>query len=153
MNLEKADIKIAVSCDLGARVEDSMESAKAEVLRQEGSTSALLQAAKACEVLGTHVDKDVDEGKFDLECATHVKRYLERATNALRNLSAHAEQGRVLALGKVNALETTVKIIAKYRDEESAKASAMREAIAAGASMGPKPSIKTQRRGKRGKNA
>jgi hypothetical protein len=132
VNLDKADVKIAVACDLGARVEDSLEAAKAEVIRQEGSTSAFIQGTKACEALATHVDKDIDEGKFDLECAAHVKRYVERCANAMRNLGAHAEQGRIHALGKVAAYETTVKVVAKYRDEEQQKAMAVREALARG---------------------
>jgi len=132
MRIEKAETKIAVASELGAKIEDILEAAKKEVSRWEGSVSAFSQASKACEALGEHVDRDVTDGVYDLEVAKVVKRYVDRAAQLTKNLMAQAENNRISTVGKVAALDTTVQVVAKYRDEEVGRVSAFRAALASG---------------------
>lgn len=132
MRIEKAETKIAVASDIGAKIEDMLDATKKEVGRWEGSVSAFSQASKAIEGLGAHVDKDVEEGLYDLEAAKIVKRYLERAANATKNLGTQAEANRITTLGKVAALDVTVKVVAKYRDDETKKVEEFLEAVRSG---------------------
>jgi hypothetical protein len=138
MNLDKADVKIDVATEIGARIEDVLEGARKDVLRQEGATSAFYQAAKACEDAALHVDKDMDEGKFGLEVAAHIKRYVDRCANATRNLAKQSEALHLIAMGKSTSFEMSVKLVEKFRTEEQAKVTALREALANG-SLKPAP--------------
>ena len=127
MNIEKAELKINIANDIGASVEDSFESAKKEMYRQEGALSSFGQAAKACEMLVEVVNKDLAEGKIEsLEHANEIKLWLTRAANAQRNLARQAENLGMAASGKVAALEQTVAMIAKYRHAEELKIAASR---------------------------
>lgn len=132
MSAEKSDIKINVANDLGARIEDMLEAARAEVVRYEGASMALSQAGKACVGMMAHVDKDLSDGSYDIPTGTCVKRYIERCANSAAGLQAQAENARVMALGKIQALTAGVGILDKYREEEASKAKRLREAVAAG---------------------
>lgn len=132
MNLDKADVKIDVATEIGARIEDVLEGARKDVLRQEGATSAFYQASKACEDVASHVDKDMDEGKFSLEVSAHIKRYVDRCANATRNLAKQSEALHLIAMGKSTSFEMSVKLVEKFRTEEQAKVTALREALAKG---------------------
>lgn len=126
MNVEKAELKIAVATDLGAAVEDIFEAARKDMYRQEGAVTSFGQAAKACELMAEHVNKDVDDGVYGLEVAEKIKLYLTRAANAQRNLGRNAENLGMAASGKVAALEGAVALISKYRDVERMKIAAAR---------------------------
>jgi len=127
VNVEKAELKILVATDIGASIEDSFEAAKKEMCRQEGAVGAFVQAAKACEQLCEHVDKDVEEGKIEsLEVAVVVKRWITRTADIQRNLQRRAENLGMAAAGKVSALEQTVALVSKYRQIEEVKLQAAR---------------------------
>ena len=125
MNVDKAELKIAVATDIGASIEDTFEAAKKDMYRQEGAINAYSQAAKACELLCEHVNKDLEEGKIEsLETADLVKHWLTRAANAQRTLVRNAENLGMAASGRVAGLEQTVELVRKYRDAEKLKIAA-----------------------------
>lgn len=121
MNVDKAELKIAIATDIGATIEDSLEAAKKEMQQYDGAIMAFAKAAKACELLASHVDKDLDEGKYGLETAEIVKRYIERSAQVNRTLCKEAENLSISASGKISAFENAVATINKYREAERLK--------------------------------
>lgn len=127
MTQEKARFKAHVAHEIGIRLDDSLELAKSETIRWDGVNKGLLQGQKAIEVLLSHVDKDIDEGKYDLQTGAAVKLYVNRAVGVCANLAAVAANQKILAEGRQQMAEENVKLVKKFHDEELRKA----EAIAA----------------------
>jgi len=133
MNLDKSELKIGVAHELGCRLDDTLESVQKDVLRFEGATQAFLQAAQAVEALLTHVDKDIAEGKFGLEVAGDIKKYLVRASQVSANLAKQAENNRLIHSGRVQAMEMSVKIVKKFQEDEATKVANFKKALSEGA--------------------
>lgn len=135
MGLEKAEMRAAGIHDVGVRMDDLLEASRKEVVQCEGASLGLLQAVKAVNDLNPHVDKDVDEGKFDLETAKLIKLYLGRASQATQNLAQNARNQQMIAAGRVQAFETSVAVTKKMYDAESQRAAAIAEAESDPANM------------------
>lgn len=132
MNIEKAQAKMGTAHDIGCRLDDSREAYLKEVSQWEGSNGAALQIAKGIEDLAKHVDKDMDEGQYDLATATLVKKYLTRAATVAQAVGAQASQQALMAKGRVQAAEAGITLVRKIHDEEAAKVQAFRQAVASG---------------------
>lgn len=153
MSVFKSELKQLITHEIGVRVDDALEAAKKDLAIFEGRQVAFADGSKAAEALLTFVDKDVEEGKFDLHVAEHVKRYLTRCSNALQNLSQQAAQHRMAQTGKVSGLDHTVKLLQNIIEDEKKKASQLQAIPSADPSPGdgsrpaaiPLVSIKTQR--------
>lgn len=121
MSVAKAELKIAITTDIGATIEDSFEAVKKELYRHEGAVNAYPQAAKACEALAEHVKKDIDEGVYDLQTGEFINRYIARAAALQRNLHRQAENLCVAAAGKIAGFESVMETLKKYRNAEQLK--------------------------------
>ena len=132
MNIEKAGVKVDVAHELGCRIDDTREAARNEVANWEGANAALVQAGKAIEELAKHVDKDIDEGGYDLETAKVIKKYITRSAAIAQNLATQAGAQRLMAQGKVQALENAVKIVKKYHEDEVRKVEGFKQALLEG---------------------
>ena len=129
MNIEKAEVKVDVAHELGCRIDDTREAARNEVAQWEGANTALVQAGRAIEELAKHVDKDIDEGGYDLETAKAVKKYITRSAAVAQNLATQAGAQRLMAQGKVQALENAVKIVKKFHEDEVRKVEGFKQAL------------------------
>jgi hypothetical protein len=129
----KAEIKMATAHQIGAKLDDQLETANSEVQRYEGAKEALKQAVKALEGLMSHVDKDVDEGKYNelagelgpLKIAELVKLYIQRSMSSVQNMAIGAETNGFVARGKVQALQMAVKAAKDVYDTEAKKKAAI----------------------------
>ncbi len=130
MSIEKSEVKVAAAHEIGCRLDDALEATTKDLYRLEGAVTALKQAVQIVESIGKVVDKDMDDGRFGLEEATHIKQYLHRATLMVTNLQTNAESNRVAQTGKIQAMETAVKIAKNFKDAEDAKAQTLRTALA-----------------------
>jgi hypothetical protein len=154
MSTERIELRASAMHDVGIRLDDLLEAARKEVLRCEGAVTGILQCAKAVNDLIPHVDKDVDEGKYDLETAKLIKLYLSRAAYVVQNLGMNASNQRIASAGQVQMAEVVVTVTKKMYDAEMQRSAAM----AASASEGntnprervvgshPPATIKEQRR-------
>jgi len=79
MSALKTELRAAAIHEVGVKLEDALESARADEFRSEGGINALLRVSKRIEALVEHVNHDVDEEKYDLETAKLIKSYLARA--------------------------------------------------------------------------
>lgn len=132
MNVEKAEIKAGMASEIGNRLDDTLESVTKEVAQWEGANMALVQAGKAIEELGKHVDKDLDEGQYDLETAALIKKYITRSAALVQNLAMQASNRQLMARGKVEVLGTTITIVKGLYDSEIKKVESFKQAVASG---------------------
>lgn len=151
MNIDKAQIKAGAVHEVGVRLDDALESARAEVHRADGASAVLDRAAEACLQVMKFVDRDLDEGRIaDLETAALVKKWVEKCVSTVRDHRAQAMVAKAQAQGKVAAMETAVAIAKKFVDDERRKIENFQAAVASGALTAedvgrPPPSIKAQR--------
>lgn len=131
MSLDKFDVKMGTASEIGNRMDDMREATIQELHRLEGTVTAFQAAAVSLETLGSHVNKDIEEGKFDLEVAKHIQRYTTRAHQLVLNLSKQAENNRMTQQGKVYGLEAAIKVTKKYHDDEASKIMTLRLALQA----------------------
>ena len=130
MNLDKSDVRISVAHELGVKLDDALEAVSAEMYRQEGRTRAFKDASEAVEKLYKIVDEEINQGKFDLEQAGQVKRYIQRAIQMLTNLGVQSMNESIAYTGRRAAMFQAVSIAKKFVDEERKKVDAIRQAIA-----------------------
>lgn len=152
MNVEKALIKVSAVHDVGVRLDDALEAARADVHRTEGAAHALERAGDAVGPLLQLVDKELDEQKIpDIATATVIKKWLERSATQLKDLRQQYQQGRVQAQGRVAGFEGAVAIAKKFVDDERKKIEGSQRAVEdgrvgeEGGNGRPPPSIKAQR--------
>jgi len=132
MSLLKSEIKYAVTTEVGNRVDDALEAAKRDLSVLEGRKAAFHDGARAVEALMAIVDKDVEEGKFDLVTAEIVKRYVGRCMNALQNMAMQGQNFLLAQAGKIQGMEHSVALLKSIVDDEKRKMDALRAAITAG---------------------
>lgn len=117
----KAELKQLVTNEVGVRVEDALEAAKKEGSVLEGRQTAFLDGSKAVEALLKVVDEDLTAGRYPLETATEIKRFLQRGSQALQNLSQQANNYRIAQAGKIQGFEHTVKLLSSIVEAEKQK--------------------------------
>lgn len=122
MSVEKAEVRAGAMHEVGVRMDDLLEAVKADVHRFDGAASGLLQCVKAIEGLLAHVDKDVDEGKYDLEVAKVAKQYIARAVQVAQNLGQQSSNQKILSIGKVQMGEAAVATVKKMHQVETGRA-------------------------------
>jgi hypothetical protein len=130
MSAEKADVRASAAHEIGTHLEEMLESSKANQVRCDAAHSTLRRAADDIEGLLAHVDKDVDEGTFDVTTAGHVKAYLLKAKAKVDEMTYNAFTKRIEAAGQVIAMTRAVETTKKFFDFETAKAARVREYLA-----------------------
>lgn len=137
MSLLKSELKQQVTTEVGVRVEDALDSAKNELIVLEARKVAFHEGARTIEALMAHVDKDLEEEKFDPPTALLIKRYIERGVHALQNMSQLAQNFMVAQSGRVQGLKQTVDLLKAIVDDEAKKIEQVKAAMAAQTSSGP----------------
>jgi hypothetical protein len=130
-SLVKSEVKIETVNDLGNRLDDMKEATEKDLYRLEGATKAFQSMGQAIDALFKIVDQEMDEGKFDLEQAEHIKRFIKRAHQMSINLSMQSENNRIMQLGKLQAMDAALGVAKKMREEEMAKVATLAAALEA----------------------
>ena len=131
MSILKSELKQQITHEIGVGVEDSLEAARRDVHLLDGRAGGLGEAAKLVESIATLVDKDVEAAKFDLTTAQLIKQYLTRASLQLQQASVLASNNKFGAIGRVQGLEQTVKMLSGIIESEKVKVQRLQEAEAA----------------------
>jgi hypothetical protein len=121
MGIEKAELKREIAQEIGAALEDVLDEAKIAHARSAGATDAYNASRTSVEGLLHHVDKEVTNGKYDLEESKLIKEWLTRATNGLAALASKSRAEMNNAKGKVSFGEAAVAKVKKVFDREDAK--------------------------------
>lgn len=129
MNLGKAEVKIDVANELGCRLDDMLEANQKDLYRLEGAVKAYQAMGLAIDGLMKIVDQEMDEGKFNLEEAAHIKRFVKRAHQMSVNLSLQTDNNRITQIGRIQGTEQAVAVAKKFKDEELAKVVSLQKAL------------------------
>lgn len=121
MGVEKSELKLAVLENLGCKSDDILESVERELHRAEGAIQALSLGSKAVRQLAQLVDDDLDKERYDIETATKVKEYLDRAGTLLDSMAQKATNQRMTGAGRVEMATQFVQFLKKEHDLEALK--------------------------------
>ncbi len=161
MTVEKSELRRAAIHDLGEKFDDILEQHEADKHRCEGAAVGFLHASRSVQALMVSVQKDIEEDIYDIATAEHVKKYIERAVIVLDNLAKNANNKKLMAEGKMEALTGVIAVTKKAYDVENAKVvqattpleeSADAKAVAKNSKRKPNASLKVTR-GKAAKKA
>lgn len=128
----KSEVKIGAVHEIGCRLDDSLDGMIKDLYRTEGASSVWTQILAMIETMNRNVDKEIDDGKIDLETASNIRRYLNQLINTLTTSNKQAEQNKAAMTGKVQALQLAIQITKTYKDEEMNKLQVLQAAIAKG---------------------
>jgi hypothetical protein len=92
----KYEVKVLTYHELGVKLDDQLDSAKAELAQFEGAKMAFNVGKTKVEDLTAHVDKDIQENLMDLTQATLAKKWILMAIQA--EVQGYQAQGKVMAL-------------------------------------------------------
>jgi len=140
MNLDKAQLKIAVANNLGADMEDRLEGEMKAAHELAGAAQALRQVAKKVPAdLIAKLEADQEEGdkaiKDGLEAhlvVQIIKQWLTRAGDYLGHMADVEQQKAVAQGGRASGLQDAMKLVKKMKDEETQKLQTFMELSAKG---------------------
>lgn len=121
MSLEKTELRLHVIDEIGKDLALQLRAQEIALARQEGVAAGFQQGATSVGDLFTHVDKDITEGKLDLEQAKLVKLWITRAHAALGNLHQQSSNHLFITKGKIEATKVSLDALQKKVDAERGK--------------------------------
>jgi hypothetical protein len=135
MNIQKSEVKIALTKEFGKRLDEKKQAAVKEQHAMAGEVRALKNAAKKIADLMTHVDKDLKDGKLNeilgepLLVAKYAKRQYQHAIGVIDNLATQAEVAAHRCAGLEIGFRQSCEFIEKMHAEEMQKLESLRQAI------------------------
>ena len=137
MSIQKSELQAAMANNIGASIEDRLESIQNEIQQYDGAHQALGQAMKSLNSLFQHVDKDVEDGKYEgkdgpLEIAAVAKDYIKKAIGMVDNLATSSKIQGIRARGKAEGVQAAMDVVKKVKDHAEAKVQAAMKAIESG---------------------
>lgn len=139
MNPEKSKLKMLTLNDVGNKFDDMKEAVTKELSEWAGARMALKEAIKNTQSLCEHVDKDLEEDLIPtdtLPVASYVKKYIARAVGQLDNLLIKAKNYELIANGKMDSLDSVIKVVKKRYDDEIANLELYKKALELGVDPG-----------------
>lgn len=137
-NVQKSEIKILTANNIGAGLEDLLESAKRNEQQAIGAKMALSDALNKVSAISAVLRKDIEDGAITEEHYSDlhgverlIKRYIGRCVGVVDNLATASIASTSLAAGRVSALTKAMDIPKRVIEEESRKAKAIVESIEA----------------------
>lgn len=121
MSLLKAQIRVAVTNDIGSDLDDQLEQARREVQQQEGAKVAYATAQKHVEQLLVHMQREIEDGKLDLESGALVSKWVQKAAGVCDSLGVQAQQLWLVRTGAVSQNERLLGLLKKRMDTEKAR--------------------------------
>lgn len=126
------ELRAAVMSEVGGRLDDSREVAVGENKQFEGAVAALAHTERQVEALCKDVDREIDDGRLDLEQAALAKKWIARAAGVVFSNRTMADNRRLMAAGKVAALDVELKVLKQRVEAERARMSMVQAAAASG---------------------
>lgn len=130
MSIEKSELKILISNNIGSLLEDQRDTAQASIHSLDGARIALSSSLQNIDQLKQHINKDLEEGTIgeltsNDEVSDYVKRYIDRCIGAIRNQLQGIEVAKLKTVGSLEAYQKSMKIIEKEIEDEKAKMKAV----------------------------
>lgn len=160
MSLEKSELKKAVLNDVGADVEDMLESAQAQLAEHRGAKRSLRETAIKLGAVSKAIDDELDQGKLDaigpepLKLAAYAKQQVQRCIETLLGASKHEENLELASQGAISVTKAMMARVLKKVELETTKQQALaatdsEEAVSQrdrATGQRPAPSIAAQRK-------
>ena len=121
MNPEKAQLKIAIINDLGADMEDLMESSQRRAYALEGAGEWMGKVHQGLVALSARVDDDRENGRCTQDQATYAKKFLAMAMTSATDLTKQAVTAKLGQEGVAEGIKRCVEIAKKKQDRERLK--------------------------------
>lgn len=135
MNIQKSEVKIALTKEFGKQLDEKKKAAVKEQHAMAGELRALKVAAKKVSDLMTHVDKDLKEGKINeflgepMLVAKYAKRQYQHAVGVIDNLATQAEISAHRCAGLEIGFRQSCEFIEKMHNDELRKLESLQKAI------------------------
>lgn len=146
MSLEKSEVKASTINEVGNKLEDKLEAAKAEMSEAKGIRAGFDFVLRRMEQLTLALDGDVkvDPPKVTEEEYKVAKKYLSIVSQHLQEMIKNATDQVLRMQGKVAALDQTVQLVGGMLKVEEGKVAAIRSGALvsedSGQLPGPSPS-------------
>jgi hypothetical protein len=135
MNIQKSEVKIALTKEFGNQFEERKQAAVKEQHAMAGEIRALKNVARKVADLMSHVDKDLKEGKINeitgepMLVAKYAKKQYQHAIGVIDNLATQAEISAHRCAGLEIGFRQSYEFIEKMHAEEMQKLESLRRAI------------------------
>lgn len=149
--MNKYEIKMLHSQELGRSVATQLENAKSNVKKLEGGAeySSLAQNS-VLSVISALQQHDVSD-EVTPEMRDFAMTYLKKALGGVQSVLIKAEQEKIRNEGRINGLEMALDLVEKSFKTEEAKYQSLNQAVETGEveleSRRPAPTLKSQRLG------
>lgn len=124
MNIEKSQLKMLVAGNLGASIEDRLESTGKTVNELMGGYAALHRASSKVPndiIALVEKDEEIKDGLDAHIVRQKIKKYITRVGDYLEHLGEVSKQSAITQAGVVDGLRQAMDIIKKEHDAEAAK--------------------------------
>jgi predicted nucleic acid-binding Zn-ribbon protein len=121
MTLSKTELRASAIHDVGARIDDELEKAQGLAHAAAGAFAAIGEAVKDVQGLVPQIQGSIDAGNLSMEDGKQQINGLEKAVNALLNLSSNARENSKRLDGVVQGLAKAVEATQKLHRVEQAK--------------------------------
>ena len=128
MTKEKSQVKMHTATEIGADLEDMLESAETSVHMHDGAKLILGEAVKNVGLLATHLEREVAEGRVKIEdlvtidaVVALVRKYIGHAQTALENMKLGEQNAQMASSGMVVAYKKAMGSAIRIRDAERQK--------------------------------
>lgn len=121
MSIEKAEIKRGTAHEIGTKLDDALDAATRNLHRLEGTHEGLKLGVTRIEALLAEVDQEVENKTLDLPKAKIAKTHIAKAMATIAEMATAAKREHVVAQGRVQGLELSVKLTKIIYDSEDNK--------------------------------
>jgi hypothetical protein len=130
--IDKAELKRAVIQEIGKELDKKREAAEQEVLRFDGSRSALNQVASKITEHASYWQKDFDDNKCTKEELDAALKAIDQCAGIARNLSDSAITSKLIKQGELAAFDKSSGVCEKLFEAEGQRAQAFLAAMERG---------------------
>jgi hypothetical protein len=134
MSLEKTEVRLATTQEVGEKLEDLLEGAKREVAECNGAKTAATMVASRLEERSRNLDTSfqAEGSQIQKEIYDASKKVWAEAMQVARQISSSSTEQYLRCQGKVAALESTVRVVKGLHDTTQAKLTAVQQALKQG---------------------
>lgn len=115
------DVRLQLVHELGVKMDDALETAKADSIRREGAHAAYANAARNMRALFTQAEKEHAEGKLSDSEYELARSWIKRSVAACDSLTTQAFPLMHAAKGAERQAATTVAMLKQVYDLEEMK--------------------------------
>jgi hypothetical protein len=134
--IDKAEIKILTAIEIGATLEDMLESSQRHENMHAGAKDVLATAYKNIGQLEETLKQEIESGAINFDelkdpnkMQALVRKFIARAMNIVDNMKVNSQNAQIGAAGMVAAYKSAMGVSKKVMDVERGKMEAVKAAL------------------------